>query len=234
MPNTLYLIPVPLVKIQENQSLPEYNIQVIHSLSRFVVENINTTRSFLQWIKHPIPDYTLEMRVLNKKTPAHEVVSFIKLLDDGDVGLMSEAGAPGVADPGADLIRLAHDAGHKVKPLTGPSSILLALMASGMNGQQFCFHGYLPIDPNARKAKIRELERESAQTKQTQIFMDTPHRNEQLVSEVLEVCDPSTRFCTASNLTAPNEQIISQPVFKWKTDRPELAKMPTMFLIHRP
>ena len=174
--STLYLIPTPITKRRENHVLPEHTIGLVRSLDIFVVEKMQTARSFLQWIDHPTPDYKQTFRVLNKKTPDHEIVSFLQLLKDGDVGLMSEAGAPGVADPGAKLVDLAHQNGYRVEPLVGPSSILLAMMGSGLNGQSFAFHGYLPIDENRRKKQLQDLEQESASESRTQIFMETPHR----------------------------------------------------------
>lgn len=231
--NSLYLIPTPIGKRKENRVLPDYTIEIIHKLDIFVVEKAQTTQSFLQWIKHPIPDYKHTYRILNKKTPDHEIHSFLKLLEEGDVGLMSEAGAPGVADPGSKLVKLAHDNGHPVIPLIGPSSILLALMGSGMNGQKFAFHGYLPINDAKRKKELTDLEQESMNRSQTQIFMETPHRNIALFDLVLEHCRPSTQFCVACNLTMEDEYLMSMPVYKWKvTEKPDLQKKPALFLIY--
>ncbi|MGF1671174.1 MAG: SAM-dependent methyltransferase, partial [Balneolaceae bacterium] len=157
----------------------------------------------------------------------------IRLLQNSDAGLLSEAWAPCVADPGANLVKMAHDAGYRVSPLTGPSSILLALMASGMNGQHFTFHGYLPIDQKMRVNKITDLEKESMMKNQTQIFMETPHRNMQLYNDILSACKPETQLCIASNLTMPDELIVSQPVYKWKEQTvPELQGKPSLFLIY--
>ncbi|MEX0994450.1 MAG: SAM-dependent methyltransferase, partial [Balneolaceae bacterium] len=169
---------------------------------------------------------------LNKKTPEEEVYGFLKLLKEGDVGLFSEAGAPGVADPGSLLVKMAHDAGHRVVPLVGPSSILLALMASGMNGQQFAFHGYLPVDDRKRKTRILELEKESALLNQTQIFMETPHRNDQLLDALLDTCGPETQICVACDLTMPDEHILSTHVYKWKQrEKPLFKGQPAIFLM---
>ena len=229
---TLYLIPAPLGKQRQNLSLPDHTLQVARSLKQFVVENIRTTQGFLQWINHPLKPHEVEFRVLNKKTPEHEIFGFLKLLEEGDVGLMSEAGAPAVADPGAQLVRMAHDRGFRVVPLTGPSSILLALMASGLNGQQFAFHGYLPVDPGKRKEKIRELEKESAARRQTQIIMETPHRNRQMLESLVKSCRPETKLCVAANLTMPDEMIRTQTIDKWSKaleDGP--GGRPALFLI---
>lgn len=230
---TLYLIPTPLGKQQENLVLPQHTIDVIHRLDRFIVESSRHAQSFLQWIRHPKQPHEMEFRILNKKTPAHEILGFLKLLYSGDTGLFTDAGMPGIADPGAELVGLAHDAGHRVVPLSGPSSIPMALMASGMNGQRFTFHGYLPIDDQRRVTRIRELEAESASHDVTQIFMETPHRNDLLLQALLENCRAETRLCVASNLTMPDEQIISRPVYKWKESEPCAFKgNPALFLIN--
>ncbi len=230
--SSLYLIPTPLGKQKENLSLPEYTLGVVRKLNIFIVENVRTTQSFLQWIGHPLKPYEPEFRILNKKTPDQEIYGFLNLLKNGDVGLMSEAGAPAVADPGSLLVRFAHDAGHKVVPLAGPSSILLALMGSGMNGQTFAFHGYLPVDDRERADTIRNLESESRNRKCTQIFMETPFRNQVMLEALINTCRPETRLCVASNLTMPDEWIKSRPIHKWKNDPvPDLTGKPALFLI---
>lgn len=230
--STLYLIPTPISKRRENLVLPDHTVEIIKNLNSFVVEKMQTAESFLQWIDHPVPTYKQTFRVLNKKTPDHEVVSFLQLLKNEDVGLMSEAGAPGVADPGAKLVHLAHQQGYNVQPLVGPSSILLALMGSGLNGQSFSFHGYLPIDERKRSQKLQELERTSASTHQTQIFMETPHRNKVLFEQILDTCRPSTKLCIACNLTADNQFLKTKAVMDWKNEKePDLQKKPALFLI---
>lgn len=231
--NTLYLIPTPIGRKKENEVLPEYTIQKIHSIEHFVVEKAQSAFSFLKWIQHPLPDYKLTVRVLNKKTPDHEIISFMNLLKEGDVGIMSEAGAPGVADPGSKMVRIAHDQGYPVVPLVGPSSILLALMGSGLNGQKFAFHGYLPINENERKKELVNLEKESLQKNQTQIFMETPHRNELLLEQILNNCSPSTQLCVAANLTLPDQFLKTDLIHNWKSgNKPDLQKIPALFLIH--
>lgn len=229
----LYLIPTPISKRKKNLALPEHTLEITKKLNCFIVEKPQTTQSFLQWIKHPTPPYKMTMRVLNKKTPDQEIYSFLKLLDDQDVGLMSEAGAPGVADPGAKLVKLAHDNGIDVIPLVGPSSILMALMASGMNGQSFAFQGYLSLNDKKRVQELSELEQESSLKNQTQIFMETPHRNEQLFELLLKKLRPSTRLCVACNITQKDEFIQSKTVHHWKqNDKPDLQKKPCLFLIY--
>lgn len=199
----------------------------------FVVEKMQTTEGFLQWINHPTPVYEQTFRVLNKKTPEHEIAGFLQLLDKGNVGLMSEAGAPGVADPGAKFVNLAHQRNHQVMPLVGPSSILLALMGSGMNGQSFAFHGYLPIQNDKREQEIKRLEQESGNMKQTQIVMETPHRNEVLFDLLINTCRTSTRLCVACDLTGKEQFLETKPVYQWRKEKkPDLQKKPCLFLIY--
>lgn len=230
---TLYLIPTPITKRKENLVLPEHTLATVRSLNIFVVEKMKTAESFLQWVKHPIPTYEQTFRVLNKKTPDHEIVSFLQLFQKGDVGLMSEAGAPAVADPGSKLVSLAHQQNYRVEPLTGPSSILLALMGSGLNGQSFSFHGYLPINEHSREKAIRELEKESAFHKRTQIFMETPHRNVVLYEQLIQTCRPSTKLCIACELTSEDQLLQTKSIYEWKSSAaPDLQKKPALFLIY--
>lgn len=228
----LFLIPTPLGKQKENTILPEYTLSIVKQLRCFVVEKAQTAQSFLQWIGHPVPDYEITWRVMNKKTPDEEVYGFLKLIKEHDTGLMSEAGAPGVADPGARLVRLAHENEIEVIPLVGPSSILLALMGSGFNGQQFAFHGYLSLNEGTRNREIAELEMESGQKNQTQIIMETPHRNEALIKQLFDKLRPDTQLCIACNLTLPNQYLKTQSIYKWKSSpKPDLQKKPALFLI---
>lgn len=231
--NRLYLIPTPLGKQKENTVLPEATIRTVHSLTCFVVEKPQSAVRFLQWIKHPVPDYQLTIRVLNKKTPDHEVHSFYSLLKQQPVGILSEAGAPAVADPGARLVKLAHKNGHPVVPLVGPSSILLALMASGMNGQSFSFHGYLPLDEKQRVQQLRELEKESSRMNRTQIFMETPFRNETLFKLILDTCKSGTHLGISCNLTMPDEYTATKSIYEWKkSEPPDLHRKPALFLLY--
>lgn len=231
--NKLYLIPTPLGKRKENIGLPEHTLDVIKTLKCFLVEKPQTAQSFLQWIKHPIPNYEMTIRILNKKTPDQEIFSFLQLLREQSVGIMSEAGAPGVADPGSRMVKLAHDNGYQVVPLVGPSSILLALMASGMNGQRFAFQGYLSLNENERVREISQLEQESLQKDQTQIFMETPHRNEILFDLLLDKLRGETKLCIACNLNMPDEFVKTMAVHHWKSSqKPDLQKKPALFLIY--
>lgn len=231
---TLYLVPNTLGKTPENNTIPDYVLNIIRDLEVLIVENVQTASRYLQWVGDTIPDYKIEFLLLNKKTPVHEIASFLNPLKKGNnAGLLSEAGCPVVADPGSELIKMAHEQDITVRPLVGPSSILLALMGSGFNGQQFAFHGYLPIDKNKRRSAIQQLESESRSSNVTQIFMEAPHRNNAIRKDVINYCSPQTRFCTATNLTLPNEQIISRKISEWRKDAgPSIDKEPTIFLIY--
>ncbi len=216
-PGRLYLIPTPLGAHPENEVLPGHVIRTVHGLDTFFVERIRQANSFLRWIDHPVPDFKCRFYELNKHTPGEDLIEMLSLLRNGtDAGILTEAGCPGVADPGSGLVRLAHEAGVTVVPLVGPSSILLAVMASGMNGQAFSFHGYLPRPGKERTERIRALQRESAQRRVTQVFMETPYRNNDLLSELVRELDDSTLLCTATDLTLPGEQIISSRVAAWR------------------
>lgn len=231
---TLYLIPTTLGKTGENNAIPEFTLNVLRKLDVLMVENLRTATSFLQWVGDTVPEYEIDFYPLNKNTPEQEIHSFLRpLLDGKDAGILSEAGAPAVADPGAKLIKLAHQYQIKVVPLVGPSSILLALMSAGFNGQQFAFHGYLPIDQKKRKSMIKQLEGESRRHDRTQIFMEAPYRNNELLKDVLDTCASNTQVCTATDLTLPTEEIISKHVGSWKSKKlPDLNKRPTIFLIY--
>lgn len=233
---TLYLIPNTLGKTPENNTIPDYVLNIVRRMEVLIVENVQTAVRYLQWVGDTVPEYEIEFLLLNKKTPIHEIASFLDPLKNGkDAGLLSEAGCPVVADPGSELIKMAHDYQIKVQPLVGPSSILLALMGSGFNGQKFTFHGYLPIDKNKRQSAIQQLENESKSTGGTQIFMEAPHRNNQVVKDVTRYCEPTTRFCTATNLTLPSEQIISKKISEWRKEPIDsIHKEPTIFLLFAP
>lgn len=234
MNGTLYLIPVYLSEETDPINiLPPQTISIIHSLQNFIVENEKSARAFLKAAKITIPQNQLNILVYNKKDQ-EPLASYFKDLTAGNsVGILTEAGCPGVADPGAELIAEAHRKGIKVVPLIGPSSILLAIMASGFNGQQFTFNGYLPIDKVARSKKIQDLERLAERNNQTQLFMETPFRNNQLFDEVIKSCKPDTYLAIATDITDPNELIKTAKVEFWKKNKPELHKRPTIFSIYR-
>lgn len=229
----LYLIPVTLGGDNVEQVLPPAAITIARQLDSFIVENEKTARRFLGLIKPLKPVRELSLQTLNEHTQAQELQALLApLLNGNDVGLMSEAGCPAIADPGADLVRLAHQKGIKVVPLVGPSSILLALMASGLNGQQFAFLGYLPSEKAERIQKIREIEKRSQQIRETQIFIETPYRNGHLLGDILEHCNAGTRLCIACNINTPSESIRTKSIADWRrSEAPDLHKQPTVFLL---
>lgn len=229
----LYLIPVSLGPAPTGLTTPTDVAARARNLSYFVVENAKTARAELKRFEHPQPLRDLDIRELPEKPSATDLDALLApLLAGSDAGLMSEAGCPAVADPGALLVRRAHELGVRVAPLVGPSSLLLALMGSGLNGQSFAFHGYLPVDEETRNRRIRELEAESARFSRTQLFIETPYRNERMFEALRSVCKADTRLCVARDLTLDSEWIQTRPVAEWKkTSAPELAKRPTVFLI---
>jgi 16S rRNA (cytidine1402-2'-O)-methyltransferase len=232
-PGTLYLIPSTLGDTTPEQVLPQHVIDVARKLSHFVVEQPKTARQFLAALKTEQPIQSLHFATLNEHTTAKDMAELLApLLAGHDVGVISEAGCPGIADPGADLVNLAHRNGIRVVPLVGPSSILLALMASGLNGQCFAFHGYLPIAEVERNKAISKLEADSAKLKQTQLFIETPYRNEKMFGALLAQCRPETQLCVATDITLPGEQIMTRTIKLWKSQPiPQLNKRPSLFLL---
>lgn len=230
---TLYLIPVPLGDDVITKALPPDVVGIAQKLDTFVVENEKTARRFLGAIKTLKPVRELTLLTLNEHTTDKELPALLSpLLEGRDVGLMSEAGCPGVADPGAQLAALAHRRGIRVAPLVGPSSILLALMASGLDGQRFTFLGYIPSEKAARVQKLREIEQASRKNRETQIFIETPYRNQHLLEDILATCHPETRLCVACNVSLETEKILSKRVADWKkSPLPDLHKQPTVFLL---
>jgi 16S rRNA (cytidine1402-2'-O)-methyltransferase len=230
---TLYLIPCTLGDTPAAQVLPRHVIDVARKLQHFVVEQPKSARQFLSALKPEQPVQSLHFATLNEHTAANELSALLApLLAGHDVGIISEAGCPGIADPGADLVNLAHRNGIHVVPLVGPSSILLALMASGLNGQCFAFHGYLPIAETERNKTIAMLEIESAKRKQTQLFIETPYRNDKMLSALLTQGRPDTMLCVATDITLPSEQIQTFTIAKWKSQPVrQLNKRPSLFLL---
>jgi 16S rRNA (cytidine1402-2'-O)-methyltransferase len=228
----LYLIPTLLGDVEPLEVLPLSVRKVLESTNFFIVENEKSARQFIKRVLPTKSQPNLELFVLNKYTPTTEFVKFVAPLERGfHVGLLSEAGAPGVADPGAEIVALAHSRGLRVVPLVGPSSILMAMMASGLNGQSFAFNGYLPIDKEQRKRKIKSLESLSKSKAQTQIFMETPYRNMKLLDDLLILLDPATHLCIATDITLPSEMIATHPVVYWQKNRPDIEKRPTIFIL---
>lgn len=227
----LYLIPTTLGE-QSPPVIPDYAIQTAGRLKHFVVEKAKTARAALKAMSYPHPLQEAAMIELNERTEEGELEAFLKVLLEGhSVGVLSEAGCPGVADPGARAVAWAHRHGVPVVPLVGPSSILLALMASGLNGQSFCFHGYLPQQKTELAQRLRKLEQQSAAQNQTQIFIETPYRNEALLEILLTALRPTTQLCIAADLTLPSEFIRTKSAGEWKAQRPpSLHKRPAVFL----
>ncbi len=230
----LYLIPSTLGAENVNSYLPPLVVKTLHSLHLFFVENIRTARRFISSSGFSGDIGSLRFFELSEHTSLKETEELLKeLMEEGRAGLISEAGLPGVADPGGMLVQLCHRHGIGVVPLTGPSSIFLALMASGLNGQQFAFHGYLPKDRSARIRKIRELEREAHRTGASQIFMETPYRNNHLLQDILATCHDQTLLCVAADLTTAKEFIHTRTIQAWIKDIPDLHKRPAIFILGR-
>jgi 16S rRNA (cytidine1402-2'-O)-methyltransferase len=230
---TLYLIPAPLGPGDIAWVIPVAVRQSISALGHFIVEHPKTARQFLKQIGCTLPLQEIKMQVLDEHTRPEDISHLLSpLLAGNDVGLLSEAGCPAVADPGAELVRVAHQKGIRVVPLVGPSSILLALMASGLNGQRFMFHGYLPVDPEKRLMKILELEKESISRDQTQIFIETPYRNQKMLEAIVQVCHGTTSLCIASDITLTSEYITTRTTKEWKHLLPDINKRPSIFLLH--
>lgn len=234
-PGRLYLIPVSLSEGNDPQyDIPAGNTAILNNLSEFVCENERTARRFLRAMGFTGNFDEVTLHVLDKHTRETDLPEFLARARQGnDIGLLSEAGNPCIADPGQMIVKLAHLAGIRVIPLVGPSSILLALISSGFNGQHFIFHGYLPIERNKRIAKIRDMEQAAQKLGQTQIFMETPYRNNGLLEDLIKTCKPTTPLCIASNITAEDEFIRTLTVGHWKQNTPDLHKKPTVFLIYK-
>lgn len=231
---SLYLIPVTLGDTPIEQVLPAYNKEIICSIRHFIVEEVRTARRFLKQVDRNINIDELTFYPMGKHADAASFSKYLDALRNGeDMGVISEAGCPAVADPGADVVAIAQREGLKVVPLVGPSSILLAVMGSGFNGQSFAFHGYLPIAPTDRAKRLKQLESRSAAEHQTQLFIETPYRNHKIIADILSACNPRTRLCIASGLTTEKEYICSKTVKEWKqVPTPDLNKIPTIFAIY--
>ncbi len=230
---TLYMVPVTLGDDNLSYVIPADVIKLIQSLEYFVVENEKSARRFLGSVKTNKPVRELNFQLLNEHSAEKDLPALIApLLAGHDVGMLSEAGCPGVADPGATLTALAHRKGIKVAPLVGPSSILLSLMASGFNGQQFTFLGYLPSDKAARINKLKDIEKQSQRLNETQIFIETPYRNQHMLEDILASCGANTKLCIARNVSLETEFVVSKTIAEWgKSELPDLHKQPTVFLL---
>lgn len=232
---TLYLIPNTLGGEDFNLVIPPAVREIVIHLRHFIVENEKEARRFLKMAGILTPQAELKIIEIEKHNPNESQKKLASFLFDGNhTGLLSDAGSPAIADPGAEIIRYAHQNNIKVVPLTGPSSLLLALAGSGLNGQHFCFHGYLPVNKAEKIAKIRQLEKDSKQKKQTQLFIETPYRNNALLTDILQSCASHTLLCVACDLTMPSETIRTMPVSLWKKTSIDLHKRPTVFLLLQP
>ncbi len=234
MSPALYLIPVTLGDTPLDRVLPSHNTEVIRGICHFIVEEIRTARRFLKQVDRDINIDDLTFYPMGKHADAAQFSRYLEPLRRGEpVGVISEAGCPAVADPGADLVAIAQREGLKVVPLVGPSSILLAVMGSGFSGQSFAFHGYLPIDGKERTKRLKQLEARAKAEKQTQLFIETPYRNAKLFSDICNACAPTTRLCVAAGLTTEQEYIRTMPLKEWKQKGlPDLGKIPAIFLIY--
>ncbi len=230
----LYLIPTTLGDNAPLEVLPISVKKIIELVDDYIVENEKTARRFIKKVSAKKSQPKLNINLINKYTEPSELPSFLSACLEGkSVGLMSEAGCPGIADPGADVVKIAHEIDIRVVPLVGPSSILMALMSSGMNGQNFAFNGYLPIDKKDRKSVLRDLERHSYEKNQSQLFIETPYRNNKLMEDALLALHPNTRLCVACDITLPTELIKTQTIGEWKKNSVDLHKRPTLFIIHK-
>lgn len=230
---TLYMVPVTLGDDNLSYVIPADVIKIVQGLEYFVVENEKSARRFLGSVKTNKPVRELNFQLLNEHSAEKDLPALLApLLAGHHVGMLSEAGCPGVADPGAALAALAHRKGIKVSPLVGPSSILLSLMASGFNGQQFTFLGYLPSDKTARVNKLKDIEKQSQRFNETQIFIETPYRNQHMLEDILASCSANTKLCIARNVSLDAELVVSRTIAEWKKiELPDLHKQPTVFLL---
>ena len=230
----LYLIPTTLGEMNPEDVMPQTIKRSIDFIDDYIVENDKTARKFIKSIAPNKKQAELRLSLLNKHTESSDYQKMMQpLLEGRNVGLMSEAGCPGVADPGAVIVKLAHEKGIQVVPLVGPSSILLAIMASGMNGQSFTFNGYLPIDASEKKSTLKQLERLSFEKNQSQLFIETPYRNNKIFEDMLATLQPNTHICVACDITLPTEFIKTRTVNDWKKNKVDLHKRPCIFIIHK-
>lgn len=235
METALYLIPVTLGDTPIESVLPAKNKEIILQIRHFIVEDVRSARRFLKKVEKSIDIDSLTFVELNKHTQAEAISGYLKPLEKGEsIGVISEAGCPAVADPGADVVAIAQRKGLRVVPLVGPSSIILSVMASGFNGQSFAFHGYLPIEAGERAKKLKTLEQRIYNEHQTQLFIETPYRNHKMIEDILQNCRPQTKLCIAANITCEDESIHTRTVKEWKSAKlPDLSKIPCIFLLYQ-
>ena len=229
----LYLIPNVIAEETSDKVICQQVVGVIQKTHFYLVENVRTARRYISSLKTGVVIDDLHFEVLDKKTKNEQLSKIMEPLFNGhDIGVISESGCPGVADPGALAVDYAHKNNIKVTPLVGPSSILLALMGSGFSGQKFCFHGYLPIDKKEAQKAIQQLELESIKNSQTQIVIETPYRNHQLFDIFIQACNPNTKLCVAREISGTHEFIKTQTIAQWKDNKPQMHKIPTVFLLY--
>ena len=234
MKPALYLIPVTLSDVPLSQVHPAANIEVVRGIRHFIVENARSARRFLKRCDRDIDIDGLTFYELNRHTDPKDIASYLAPLETGQpMGIISEAGCPAIADPGADVVAIAQRRGLTVIPLVGPSSILMGLMASGFNGQSFAFVGYLPIEAQARARRLKELEQRIMRDDQTQIFIETPYRNNTLLADLVKHLPGNLRLCVASDITGENERIVTHTIAQWAAQKPDFGKIPTIFLLYK-
>lgn len=230
----LYLLPVPLSDVTTDNVLPRLNIAIVREIRYFIVENVRSARRFLKRCDHSIDIDKLTFYTLNRHTQPESINEMLAPLRKGEaVGVISEAGCPAIADPGADVVAIAQREGLRVVPLVGPSSILMSLMASGFNGQSFAFIGYLPIDSGERQRKLRNMEQNIYKLDQTQIFIETPYRNNKLIADLTKSLPRRMRLCVASDITGENESIVTRTIEEWERIKYDYNKIPTIFLLYK-
>ena len=234
METALYLIPVTLGDTPVDQVLPSYNRDVVVQLRHFIVENVRSARRFLRQTDRTFPIDDCTFYEMGKHADEHLFAQYLQPLRSGtSMGVISEAGCPAVADPGANVVAIAHRQGLRVIPLSGPSSMIMAVMGSGLNGQSFAFNGYLPVKPDERIKALRKLEQRIYNEDQTQLFIETPYRNGKMVEDILATCRPQTKLCIAANLTCEGEYVKTRTVKEWKGKVPDLSKIPCIFLLYK-
>lgn len=234
METALYLLPVTLGDTPLDRVIPAHNIEIISGIRHFIVENVRSARRFLRQADPKFDIDGSQFYELNKHTAPQDIAGFLQPLHDGKpMGVISEAGCPAVADPGADVVAIAQRKGFKVVPLVGPSSIILSVMASGFNGQSFAFHGYLPIKPEERARRLKQLEQRIYNEQQTQLFIETPYRNGKMIEDIIKNCRPQTKLCIAANLTCDDEYVRTRTLKEWRTGVPDLSKIPCIFLLYK-
>lgn len=234
MESALYLLPVTLGDTPVDSVLPAYNKEVIKDIRHFIVEDVRSARRFLKKVDREADIDSMTFYPLNKHTSPNDIFGYLQpLLEGHPMGVISEAGCPAVADPGADVVAIAQQKNLKVVPLVGPSSIILSVMASGFNGQSFAFNGYLPIEPGERAKKLKQLEQRVYAEHQTQLFIETPYRNNKMLEDILHNCRPQTKLCIAANITCEGQFIRTKTVKNWQGNLPDLTKIPCIFLLYK-